>query len=105
MHTVTFFCFRCLATLITDLKIAVHNDFHLIVSVGIDERRAWVEAVKASGDRSGGFRRAVFSSKITYVSMLRVFGLVKGVMTNEVDMSARYAFSFAISGRVLVNSV
>ena len=61
MRTVTLFRFRCLATLITDLKIAVHNDLHFIVSVGIDERCAWVETVEASGDGSGGVRRAVLS--------------------------------------------
>ena len=52
-----------------------------------------------------GFEGPFSLSNITYVSMVQVLGLIKGVMTDEVEMSARYAFSFAISGRVLVNSV
>ena len=44
-------------------------------------------------------------SIITYVSKVQVFGTIQGDKTNEVEMSARNAFSFAISGRVLVNSV
>ena len=39
------------------------------------------------------------------VSSVQLFGMIQGNTTDEVEMSARNAFSFAISGRVLVNSV
>lgn len=46
-------CLDALPALVRDLKIAVHDDLHLVVGVGVDERGARVEAVKARGDGVG----------------------------------------------------
>lgn len=39
---------------VRDLEVAVDDDFHLVVGVGVDERGARVEAVEARGDGVGG---------------------------------------------------
>ena len=39
-----------LPTLIRDFEIAIHNDLHLVIGIGVDERGARVEAVEARGD-------------------------------------------------------
>ena len=38
-----------LPTLIRYFKIAVHNDLHLVIGIGVDERGARLEAVEAGG--------------------------------------------------------
>lgn len=39
-----------LAALIRDFKVTVHDDLHLVVGIGVDERGAGVETVEAGGD-------------------------------------------------------
>ena len=38
-----------LPTLIRYFKIAIHNDFHLVIGIGVDERSARLEAVEPGG--------------------------------------------------------
>jgi len=107
---------HALSTLIRDFKVTIDNNLHFIVRVGVDERGARVEAVEASGDGGGWFGRAVLAVCVQVGQLVHLNGIKKWQIRRNVECfwdgvsyeektSAKKAFSFAINGSVLVNSV
>lgn len=50
-----------LSALIRDVKVAIYDNLHFVIGVGVDKRGARVEAVEAGGDGGGGVGGAVFA--------------------------------------------
>jgi hypothetical protein len=42
---------HALASLVTDVEFALEDDFHLVVGISVDKRRAFLESVDATADR------------------------------------------------------
>ena len=111
-ENVSFGCFDHLPTLIRDLKIPIHYDLHLIIGIGIFKRSPRVEAVEACADWL--FCIHILSAFIVESAMLypqgvdrckSVAALAGSSETHDEKISARYALSFAINGKVLTNFV
>ncbi len=66
---------HALSTLIRDFKVTIDDNLHLIVSVGVNERGAGVEAVEASGDGGGGFGGAILAVCVDAGQLMHLNGI------------------------------